>query len=480
MKEDFQTLEDLFMDWFYHNKRTWKTLPEFLEHNHYGNALSPRDLSDLMLGNAAFPSQYVLLLLKKTPYKLTEEEIISLNRQSKIKNRFARIIEIDKQNLETLRAYIKNPRARKYFSEQERKDAKNALKREKRRQTAKKKKEETLAAILQNIYAHKIQYGEKIEHKELPPKPKKEYVWKPVSERRPISPPNPLSKHMLEGRPKRVGMLVPLLECIRNHKLTHGEEIKPIELTNEAAEKRKKREKRRQDYLKTLEPDYIPQKRIIYSTEEERKAAKRASRIRFEERRLQALGRKKQIPLTEEEKKASRKAAQQKYEAKLSKKRAANILMPMIYGIQNKLVQNGKIEPLELTAEIIEKRKKKQRYQELKKLKQNPDYVYERPKKYKSEEERIAAYKELYKKSNSSEKHAEWVKQNTDKVAEYKRNWRKNNPERAREVKIAYKKRKKVKSIIALLRGIVEYNEKQTLLPQMPNNTPLNNKQQEY
>ena len=38
---------------------------------------------------------HVLLLLKKTPYKLSEQEIISLNRQSTIKNRFARIIEID-------------------------------------------------------------------------------------------------------------------------------------------------------------------------------------------------------------------------------------------------------------------------------------------------------------------------------------------------------------------------------------------------
>lgn len=475
MDEEFQTLQDLFMEWFYIKDRTWKTLPEFLEANNFEKIFTPQDLSDLMRGKAALPRQHVLLLLKKTPYKLSEEEIISLNRQSTIKNRFARIIEIDEQNLIYLTKRKKKPY--KYFSEQERRDGKNALKRERRRQESKKKKETVLAAILQNIAEYKNQHGEKIEHKELPPKPKKERVWKPVSERRHKSSPNPLSKHMLEGRPKRVGMLIPLLEGIHRRKITHGEEIKPVELTEEAAIRKKKRDKRRKDYLKTFEPDYTPHKRAIYTTDEERKAAKREARQRFDERKRQALGKEKRVPLTIEEKKAARKATQHKYEAKLSKIRAAKILMPMIYGIRNKLEKDGKIEPVELTEEIIEKRKRKQRHLELKELKKNPDYIHERPKKYKTEEERIAAYKESYRKSNHGKKHAEWVEQNADKVAEYKKNWRENNLERSREASRAYKKRKKVKNILSLLRGIVEHKEKQNRTTELPFNQVLKEKQ---
>lgn len=296
MKEDIQTLRDLFMEWFYKKNRTWKSLPEFITANHFGNALTPHDLSDLMLGKATLPPQTASFLLQKNPFKLTAGEIDNLNRQSFLQNRFSRVIEVNEANLSFFKDYLAHP---------------------------------------------------------------KNYI------------------HLSEERV------------------------------------------------------------------------------------------------------AARKETKRKHEQKLSKQRAAKVMMPLIEAVQRKLEQDGKIEPIELTEEIIRKRKKKQRIQEIKELKKDPNYVHRRPRKYKTEEEAIAARKEMYRKSNSGKKHAQWEQENAEKVAAYKKAWYENNLEKSRQSSRNYKKRKKIKTIINLLRGIVNYQQSQSATTPISVNRNLTENQNE-
>lgn len=177
-----------------------------------------------------------------------------------------------------------------------------------------------------------------------------------------------------------------------------------------------KKEKKRAQYLKTKEPDYVARPQKKYKTEDERIQARKETSRKFRERARVAQGKPAQIipkpPLTEEQKKEARRKISRRFEAKLSYQKKMSRLNTVLANI---------IAHKEAYGEKIERKVKKPRI------------------RYNTEEERNAAKRASNKKANDSIRHQEWRDNNPDKVLQYGRNWRINNPEKEKEVRQRYK-----------------------------------------
>lgn len=100
IKNDWiETTADLFVEWFHHKQGHKIGIKQFLKDEKLDKLFTPKEMTDIMSGEARLPLKFAAPMMKSCPFELSLKEASDIISTTRIRFRFAYEIDINRANL---------------------------------------------------------------------------------------------------------------------------------------------------------------------------------------------------------------------------------------------------------------------------------------------------------------------------------------------------------------------------------------------